>query len=448
MTNVNIEELNESSTAPPYGDQDYPQHGNYESVTNILQMYVVPIIILTGFIGNTISFMVFLISPLKRISTSVYLAALAFSDTGFLACLGIGWLESLGIRLFHTDGICQITVYTSFVFSFTSIWFVNAFTTEMYIAVFHPRKSPKLCTPVNARKIVCSISLIAALIYIYTFWIAKLVDSPPSSHKVCLVLQEDALSAMILSFVDTILTLVIPFTMIIFMITRLLVHITRFYKSDQENLGNSSVCESITTTPDNLARHPNSTAMTRHPSVRQANQAQSKLMRMLVVTALVFLVLNLPSHAIKVQFLFRSHFSESTVFTETEGLMQVIFQVLYYANFSINFLLYSACGRSFRSALIRTPNGLCNLKCTESMDCTRAVQRMTTKKKRSAGSVDPGQSICELQHSRLVDIHLKEIRFSQLPSMESQFVYKSPPCLLAFESEHLMSDAAEPGICS
>ena len=423
---------------------------------NALQRYVVPVIIATGLFGNTISFVVFIVSPLKRISTSVYLAALAFSDTGFLVCLGVGWLESLGLRLFHTEGICQMTVYASFVFSFTSIWFVNAFTTEMYIAVFHPRKSPKLCTPANARKFVGGLTFLAAAIYVYAFWIAKLVETPFGSAKVCLIVPEDAKTAMILSCVDTVLTLVIPFSMILFMITRLLIHITRFYRSNHESAFTSPVCESIVTdnSPTLVCPRENLSALTRiasnvsaSPSTRQGNEAQRKLMRMLLVTVIVFLVLNLPSHAIKVQFLFRSHFIESTVFTETEGLIQVVFQILYYINFSINFLLYSVCGKSFRNALLRTPSGLCTLRCRQLLDCAATVQRLTMKTKLTRGSEDHTSAIQEQQqsNSRLVDIHLREMRYSQLPSIESQYVYQSPPCLLAFESEQLMEEGEDNG---
>ena len=441
MNEVNGEDWNQSTTLLPSEGSDYVQPGRYASAINVLQMYVVPLIVLIGFIGNTLSFTVFLVSPLKRISTSVYLAALAFSDTGFLACLGIGWLESLKLQFFHTEGICQLTVYASFVFSFTSVWFVNAFTTEMYIAVFHPMKSPKLSTRANARRSVCCISFVAAVIYIYTFWITKLVEDPHSGQKVCIVLQEHHKTIMIMSYVDTVLTLLVPFTMIIVMITRLLIHITKFYKTEQENMGNSAVSESNTSTPEVTHRSVSATLTATRASVRQANEAQKKLMRMLVVTVVVFLVLNLPSHAIKVQFLFRSHFSETTVFTDTEGLMQIIFQVLYYANFSINFFLYIICGRSFRSAFARTPNRLSALQCPGLFDCTKIVQRLTMKTKLTSGSLE--QENGGQQHSRLVDIQLQDVRASQLPSLESQFVCQSPPCLLAFESERLVEEVEE-----
>lgn len=408
--------------------------GHFERVKDILQTYVVPLIILTGFFGNTISFLVFVASPLKRISTSVYLAALAFSDTGFLFCLGIGWLESLGINLFHKEGICQITVYTSFVFSFTSIWFVNAFTLEMYIAVFHPRKSPKICSPTKARQIVGVLSVMAGFIYIYAFWIAKVVETPDKRNEVCLIISEDEQTAMVFSIVDTILTLVVPFTMIMFMIVRLLIHVTRFYKSKLESVGNSTVSDTNQESSDQQ-NNSGSNAQT----ARQASEAHTTLTRMLVVTVVVFLVLNVPSHAIKVQFLFRSLFSR-VQFTETESFIQVIFQVLYYSNFSVNFLLYSACGRSFRAAMMRVSLNLRYGLCKKVFDCRGALQNLTQNNKPDRDSNGNATMEGDQQHSRLVDIHLNEIRFSQLPSIESQFVCKSPPCLLAFESEHLLEE--------
>lgn len=408
--------------------------GQYDRIKDILQTYIVPLIIVTGFIGNTICFVVFVASPLKRISTSVYLAALAFSDTGFLFCLGIGWLESLGIRFFHKEGICQITVYASFVFSFTSIWFVNAFTLEMYIAIFHPQKSPRLCVPKNARRIVGVLSVIAALMYIYAFVIAKVVTFPGTGTNVCLIMPEDAQMAMVLSVTDTVLTLIVPFTMILFMVMRLLVHISKFYKTESESGANSTISDT------NIEHSETPMTDNANALARQANDAQAKLTRMLVVTVVVFLVLNMPSHAIKVQFLFRSVLSDNVRFTETEAFIQVVFQILYYANFSVNFVLYSACGKSFRTAMVRLMRNLRYGYCRKVVDCQRNIKRLTVKSK--TGSQDNGQQeiINDGQHSRLVDIHLREIRFSQLPSIGSDFVCPSPPCLLAVESDQMLNE--------
>ena len=49
-----------------------------------VQLYLTPIIIFVGLIGNIISFFVFLTTSLRHLSSSVYLAALALADSGFL----------------------------------------------------------------------------------------------------------------------------------------------------------------------------------------------------------------------------------------------------------------------------------------------------------------------------------------------------------------------------
>ncbi|KAL4226236.1 7 transmembrane receptor (rhodopsin) [Mactra antiquata] len=306
----------------------------------------------------------------------------------------------------------------------------------MYIAVFHPRKSPSLCQPNNARKIVGGLTIVACLIYVYAFWIAKMVRTTATGNKFCLIVQEDAMTAMILSIIDTILTLVIPFTMILFMITRLFVHISKFYQAEFDSAALSSNTEN-----SDGQQGDSATACCVNPTVRQANEAYTKLTRMLVVTVVVFLVLNLPSHAIKVQFLFRSFLSENVHFTPTEGFIQIVFQMLYYANFSVNFLLYSACGRSFRHAMFRMTLNLQHRIFPSLADCRRKFQNKGKKGNTINDSQDrPNEGGQAQQHSRLVDIHLNEMRYSQLPSLESQFVCKSPPCLLVCESEHLIEE--------
>ncbi|KAL3851715.1 hypothetical protein ACJMK2_015442 [Sinanodonta woodiana] len=381
----------------------------YASFKLYSQRYIVPFIILFGFVGNTLSFLVFVSSSLRRISTSVYLSALAFSDTGFLFCLGVGWFESFGIPLFHTDGVCQMTVYFSFIFSFTSIWFVAAFTLEMYIVIFHTRNGISLSSPSKAWKVVTLLAVIAALFYMYVFWVAKLI--PLGNDKRCTFSSGQKL-ATVFSFLDTAFTLVVPFSLTLFMMTRLLIYITKFYQSKSIYMprrvasGGLHMKESVS----------NNTS-------RQAVEIHYSLIRMLIVTATVFLVLNLPSHAIRIQAVFRYHVYETLQFSDMEGLMQEIFQVLYYVNFSINFLLYSVCAKSFRSALRRLPS---DLNCYKN----RTNHQLEQCSLRNNKNVKFHEMKCLRENSRMVDFHI-----SQIPSLDSQCVCKSPPCLLRLESE-------------
>lgn len=388
--------------------------------------YILPVIIGIGFIGNVISFLVFRFTALKKISTSVYLAALAFSDTGFLLCVWIVWFDNMNMHFFHTTGVCQIVVYLTFVFSFTSVWFVNAFTMEMYISVFHPSKAAKVCRPVYARIVVVCISTFAGIFYAFSLWTASVVQY--KGVKKCLFMQ-DPKTTMILSILDTFLTLLIPFLMIIFMITRLLVDVSSLYKRQTNSNGNSPSDMGIdsTTAEEPLSNEESPTRNQANDA--QGNRAQSKLKQMLLVVVMVFLVMNLPSHAIRVQSFVRSLVDHTYRTDATEALWQQLFQILYYLNFGVNFILYSLCAKSFRVCLMRLPSELCqtNCRCIR-VKWTRLISVFTKSK-----DMDENERRA-LEHSRLVDIHLSAMHLSQIPSLDSEYVCKSPPCLLSPDS--------------
>ena len=78
---------------------------------------------------------------------------------------------------------------------------------------------------------------------------------------------------------------------------------------------------------------------------------QMRTTRSLLVISSVFVILNLPSHAFRVWVTFTYLNDASVVFSQTSLLWQLVFQFLYYANFSVNFFMYCACSRMFRSGL-------------------------------------------------------------------------------------------------
>lgn len=387
--------------------------------------YMIPFIVMMGVVGNICSFLVFVFSKLNKISTSIYLAALSISDTGFLLCVWIGWFDIIGISFFHQEGICHIVVFLTYVFGFTSVWYVNAFTADMYVAVFYSSLGSKVCRPNFARKGVVGLTSFAVIFYLFSFWTSKIVTAPNGKKK-CVSAPQNYEQMMIFTVLDTLLTLIIPFSMIIFMITRLLIDISKFYRSNSEP--NEEHCHSESSNSLTTGEHNSGTTSS---STQQGMKAQSKLKRMIVVVILVFLVLNLPCHVIRLQSILRSAFDNSYLTTRNEILWQMFFQIIYYINFSVNFVLYSACAKSFRSALMRFPWKACVVRCH---NCCHGFNRMASYKINShkirASDENDNEHIGGNVHSRLVDIHLSELHVSQIPSFESDFVLMSPPCML------------------
>jgi hypothetical protein len=380
--------------------------------------YLLPFIIGMGIIGNIMSFVVFTFSRLKRMSTSVYLAALALSDTGFLFCVVIGMVDSrLELSILNNTGICEFVVYLTYVFSFTSVWYVNAFTTELYIAVCYSSKVARICTRAFARKATIGLTVFALLFYTFAFKTAQVMEM--GGQKMCVPYVDNKETLIAVSVLDTILTLIVPFTMIIVMTARIMADITGVYRSNMNTDSNASTGSDHDMAAESAAAQvsPNDESLN-----RQANRAQTKITRMLVVVVLVFLLLNLPIHITRLQSFIRSLIQTDYYPAQSEVVCQQIFQIPFYINFAVNFILYSACGKTFRSAMINLHCCRCRCSCMQNCLSHIGFRRET-----------PNLDRLDNNHSRLVDIHLSAIRHD-LPSMDSDFVCPSPPCFIREET--------------
>ena len=341
------ESSNYASVAPPDDDYRYyfddywnasVEHPELTKVVEFLDTYYLPTIIGIGLIGNTVSFVVFVSTYLNRLSLSVYLAALSVADSGFLCALSVGWLEYAGIALFHTNGWCQATVYATYVFSFLSAWFVVSFTVERYIAICYPLKRPEMCTVDRARCVVCSLSVFALVSYSCTlkFSGVKRVGQYTLCHSV------DEYNAMMrgLTYVDTVVTFIVPFVAIFAFNVRIFHKISYFYsKKDGAESRQHDYC---------------STAHHRHyaPSkICLRNRAQIKVTKFLLLISTVFLVINLPSYVIRIVAFLHNIMAQDN--SRLDILLQQLFQFVFYTNFSVNFFLYSLCSKKFRTALFR-----------------------------------------------------------------------------------------------
>ena len=81
-----------------------PHLENFEKVIHWMNIYFLPTLILVGLIGNSLSVCVFILSHLRRLSSSVYLAALAVADAGFLLCVLPEWFLYMGFQFSHKNG--------------------------------------------------------------------------------------------------------------------------------------------------------------------------------------------------------------------------------------------------------------------------------------------------------------------------------------------------------
>jgi hypothetical protein len=194
------------SEAPLNGTWSSP--GALDQTIYYLNQVGIPLVVLFGTVGNTLSFVVLVRTHLRYQSSSVYLAFLNLVDTGFLLSLFVTWFSWLDIRLFHRQVWCQLVIYFTFVFAFLSVWTVVAFTVERFIVVFRPLKRPQWCTRKRAKIVLISLTTFALIFYSFPLWCAEVrYDSGIST---CVFKQKYYIFLMIMTFLDSVITLIIP----------------------------------------------------------------------------------------------------------------------------------------------------------------------------------------------------------------------------------------------
>lgn len=306
-----------------------PKEDGLTKVVMFLDKYYLPALVVLGTLGNMLSFAVFLSAYLRQLSLSVYLSALAFSDSVFLFSLGMGWMP-----LFHQPGWCQLTIYLSYVSSFLSSWFVVSFTVERYIAICYPLRRPEMCTTSRAKLVVGSLTIFGVLAYACSTWTTGTQEV--NNSTVCMPLEQFYNIHLITTYVDLVISLIIPFTAILFLNIKIAYTLRTFSKRNEKTRD----CARVGTW--------NRTQLQMN---HLGNRAQVNVTKLLLIISTVFLVINLPSYVMRLRmFVITFKFHKQT---STDGRIQQLVQFIYYLNFGINFYLYSLWSRRFRQGMAR-----------------------------------------------------------------------------------------------
>ena len=345
----------------------------FQRVISILHVYVLPVIILIGILGNTVSFLVYVGTPrLCRQSSSMYLAFRAAIDNVSLIFVFVVWFGWVGIHIFHKNGWCQTVLYCMYVCSFLSVWTVVSFTCERWIVVFHPLKRHRLCTRKRALIVMASLTISALAFYTFSIFTTRVRYA--SGLPICSQSPRFRSIMQVIRSVDTMFTVIIPSITIVIMNIAIGIKICRYTNTHTNSLplspdsrdeisSFSSKMNSDTRlnqrTPSALSVSASSSRMkvitkkntSRFRTKRQ--QTQLKVTRALLIVSSVFVLLNLPSYAFRIQAFVITVRQEQYNISIHAFIWQEFIQFLYYINQSCNFFLYFACSRNFRLAVKR-----------------------------------------------------------------------------------------------
>lgn len=376
-----------------FWDQTDLHHSDpFKSAMHTLNVYCTPMIILVGIAGNLLSFLVFTQTHLKCQSSSIYLASLAMVDNVFLVSLTFIWLNQMEIRVFHTNGWCQSLVYCTYVTTFLSVWYVVTFTIERFIIVHFPLRKDKYCTPQRAKRVVLTLALFALGLYAFIPFTSGVLHICGMS-PVCMPLPQYYSVMTVATSLDAAVTLIIPSLIIVLLnicIAIKIVNVSKqgkgadFTTSEFINRSNNEPSESNTSVTEDrchnmvcswrdnngpmktsvyLQKSQSGNARTNSVCRNQStglkfiriasgrSRAQQKTARMLIIVSSVFVVLNIPSHVFRIHGFFSVSIGDGFLVPPKVVCWQELFQLIYHLNFSINFFLYSAYARQFRTGL-------------------------------------------------------------------------------------------------
>jgi hypothetical protein len=366
-------------------------HEQFFLVLNHMTLYVLPVEIVLGCLGNMVAFYVLVTSHLIQQSCNVYLAFLTLVDTGFLLCTFFVWIDFiLPTGVFSMNGFCQGIPYLTYVFSFLSGYTVLSFTVERFIVTFYPLHRQQMCTTRRAKLVVGGLTIFGLFFYSFPLYMSTVVKY--EGYQECRPLIKFTTAATILSSIDSVLTLLLPAFIIIILNMAIAVKIARIFSAKSRlKLGQCHAMVELRDTPSNTFTRQTSlqdekpprffsfrgdrekssakgSFSTKRPLVPQqsnrsssthsrisngsSSKSQARTTRTLIVLSSLFVLLKLPSHALRLHTFIHSFLSHPRLtHSDTMWLLawQELCQFVYYLNFAGNFFLYCLVSTVFRS---------------------------------------------------------------------------------------------------
>ncbi len=286
--------------------------------------YGSPVFIAIGTMGNLLSATVMLRQKLRKRTTSLYLFVLAVVDT---VVLYTGLMEQWIRKLFGI-AILNANIVTCLSFRFVvclaidvEAWILVCVAVERMVAVFWPHKANQMFTRAFAVRQIAIIGVILAVPNSHFYWTFTLVNGrciPKDGYK--------HLIGTIFPWIDLCLACLIPFLIML--------------------VANSSIAAKLI-----RANHVRKTKL----NVGKDKKLTSMTAILFSITA-TFLLTTAPVTV----FLYVIKYSKQGI--AQYELLWTSLSLLFYANYSVNFLLYCASGSRFRREFVR----MCRIKINDS----------------------------------------------------------------------------------
>lgn len=303
-------------------------------ILKYLLLYIPPILLILGTVGNILSFIILMRRSMRKFSTYIYLAILSITDTlvlyiGLLR-LWIGELNGFDVKN-QADWICKLISVAGYTVSDYSVWLIIAVTVERYVAVCYPLHASMMCNLRRAITVMTSLLIILFFINSHFFWTVhikqykiqdEIIYNCEGAPKYVRLVDD------VWPWVDAILYSFLPFVIIMVLNGLIIRQVVRARRS-RDGLQS--------TQPDHR---------------RRARESSIKLTIMLLTISFAFLLTTLPMNISLIISAFYHNYLNDLHFLSRFKLARTITELLMYVNHSMNFFLYCATGQKFRHNLL------------------------------------------------------------------------------------------------
>ena len=322
-----------------------------------MRLICVPIIVVIGLVGNTLSLLVYCTRGMKSCSCSVFLAALAAVDNTFILGALLNWVNDKLYAILKTDLSCQVLIFMTYAASFLSVWFIVGFTCEWYIAIRFPLKRAIMCSVGREKVVVLILTLLTCFLYNFSFWTTVAIQS--GTEMQCTYRGEYFGFLNIAIWIDTCITMVIPFLIITcvdsLVVRRLLVSTKKTAELRQARCGDQTaeLHPSLRVASDRKYTDGRKVFIRRTKVIFFLSKSPHlRVTRNLLCVSLTFLCLNLPIYVIRLYSLIGTGVTPHHTMSAEFYFVRELAQMLYYTTFSCHFFIYTLFMRNFKRSLM------------------------------------------------------------------------------------------------
>lgn len=264
------------------------------------------------------------------VSSNVYLAALSATSSLFCAANFVVWLETVDVGFFHQDVVCQTIIYSTYICSFLTVWFVVCITFENFLITVNIKCAVTVCTVKKARIMVCILTGLAFALYTFSLWTTNVMHIGGSDHCAYEIKFEQVLH--IFTYIDITITSVLPFVSMVIFLGAIYVKL---------------ILKRVSKQPIATYHQPRRCRR----NSKRTYQMLTRITRVLLAIGLTFTVFSFPTSVNKIRILVSNRPTPS--FLHVEWAINQLCLIIYYCSFCIYFFIYLRFSTNYKKVLLR-----------------------------------------------------------------------------------------------